>query len=119
MFPLAPIRDDRHLGEAQGILDKLLERELDEGEQAYLEVLTNLVEDYEEEHVPIEDASEADVLRMLVDGSGLSQAQLAKKVGVAQSTISAVLTGTRSLTKDQILKFARFFNTSPAAFLPR
>jgi len=45
--------------------------------------------------------------------------QLAKAVGMAQSTVSAVLTGARSLTKGQILKLAEFFGIAPAAFLPR
>jgi HTH-type transcriptional regulator/antitoxin HigA len=50
--------------------------------------------------------------------SGLTQPQLAKKVGIAQSTISAVLTGSRSLTKDQIVALSKFFHVAPAAFLP-
>jgi len=38
---------------------------------------------------------------------------------MAQSTVSAVLTGVRALTKGQILKLAEFFGIAPAAFLPR
>ena len=41
-----------------------------------------------------------------------------KKVGIAQSTISAVLNGSRKLTKAHVLKLAEFFNVAPAAFLP-
>ncbi|HVS39498.1 MAG TPA: helix-turn-helix domain-containing protein [Gemmataceae bacterium] len=117
-FPLAHIRDDGHLAEAQKMIDRLQEQDLDEGGEAYLDVLTDLVEAYEEEHVPIPDASEADVLRELMRANALSQPKLAKAVGMAQSTISAVLGGTRSLTKGQVVKLARFFNVSPAAFLP-
>jgi HTH-type transcriptional regulator/antitoxin HigA len=117
-FPLIQMRDDAHLNEAQAVIDRLLEEELDNGSQAYLDVLTDLVEAYEEKHVPIRDASEADVLRELMRANGLSQAVLAKAVGMAQSTISAVLTRHRALTKEQVVKLARFFNVSPAAFLP-
>ena len=117
-FPLIQIRDDGHLREAQEILDRLLQEKLDVGAQEYLNVLTDLVESYEEEHVPIPDASEADVLRELMRANDLSQARLAKGVGVAQSTLSAVLNGTRHLTKEQVVKLARFFHVSPAAFLP-
>ena len=39
------------------------------------------------------------MLRELIRCSGLSQPKLAAKVGIAQSTISAVLNGARSLTK--------------------
>jgi HTH-type transcriptional regulator / antitoxin HigA len=117
-FPLTHIRDDGHLGAAQEMIDRLLEQDLDEGEQEYLDALTDLVETYEDGHITIPDASEADVLRELIRSHGLSQMRLAKAVGIAQSTISAVLNGTRSLTKDQVVVLARFFHVSPAAFLP-
>jgi plasmid maintenance system antidote protein VapI len=44
---------------------------------------------------------------------------LAKAVALAQSAISPVPTGSRSLTKGHIVKLARFFEIAPAAFLPR
>jgi len=116
-FPLMHIRDDDHLARAQGVIDGLLEQELDRGAQEYLDALTDLVESYEDEHHPIPDASEADLLRELMRANGLSQPRLAKAVGMAQSTISAVLNGTRSLTKGQVIKLAGYFHVSPAAFL--
>ena len=116
-FPLTHIRDDAHLEEATGVIDRLLREDLDEGGQEYLDALTDLVETYEVEHVTIPDAPEADVLRELIRANGLTQPNLAKKVGIAQSTISAVLNGTRSLTKKQVVTLARFFHVSPAAFL--
>jgi HTH-type transcriptional regulator/antitoxin HigA len=81
--------------------------------------LTDLVAVYEDEHVPIADVSEADVLRELMRSNALSQTDLARWVGIAQSTISAVLTSTRALTKGQILKLAKFFGVAPATFLPQ
>jgi HTH-type transcriptional regulator/antitoxin HigA len=117
-FPLTRLRDEEHANAAQETIDRLLREDLDEGEQAYLDVLTDLLESYEQEHEPINDASEADVLRELLRCSGLSQPKLAKQVGISQSTISAVLNGSRSLTKDQVLRLSKFFGVSPAAFLP-
>ncbi len=117
-FPLAHLRDDEHLEAALEVIDDLLRQDLDEGARAYLDVLTDLVAMYEDEHVPIPDAPEADVLRALMAAHGLSQPKLAQAVGIAQSTLSAVLNGSRSLTKGQVVKLARFFGVSPAAFLP-
>jgi HTH-type transcriptional regulator / antitoxin HigA len=117
-FPLIHIRDDAHLDEALEVLDGLLARDGDDGVQEYLAVLTDLVRAYEDEHVAIPDASEADVLRELMRSHGLSQAELARSSRIAQSTLSAVLTGARSLTKGQIIKLAGFFGIAPAAFLP-
>ncbi len=118
-LPLIHIRDEAHLDEAIELLSELLRHERDQGTQDYLDVLTDLVAAYEDEFVPMPDVSEADVLRELMRSNQLSQMQLAKAVGMAQSTVSAVLTGARSLTKGQILKLGEFFGIAPAAFLPR
>jgi HTH-type transcriptional regulator/antitoxin HigA len=116
-FPLIQIRDDDHLDEARDVIEGVLAKEPDEGAQAYLDVLTDLVEPYEDAHIEIPNASEADVLRELMQANSLTQTQLAKKVGIQQSTISAVLNGNRSLTKRSVLKLATLFNISPAVFL--
>ena len=117
-FPLAHIRDDDDLIAAQQMINELLQQDLDEGAQAYFDVLTDLIEAYEDKHVPIPDASEGDVLRVLMTANGISQNKLAKEVGVSPSTISSVLCGTRSLTKKQVVKLARFFHVSTAVFMP-
>ena len=117
-FPLTHLRDDDHLDAAQEVIDRLLTRDLDEGEQDYLDVLTDLVESYENIHVDIPAASEADVVRALMESNGLSQAMLAKRVGISQSTISAVLNGASALTKEQVILLAKEFRLSPLAFLP-
>jgi HTH-type transcriptional regulator / antitoxin HigA len=116
-FPLVHIEDDAQLAAAQNVLDVLLQQDLDAGQRAYLDALTDLIECYEDEHVAMADVSEADVLRELMRANGLSQARLADEVGMAQSTISAVLNGSRSLTKRQVLALCRFFRVAPAAFL--
>jgi HTH-type transcriptional regulator/antitoxin HigA len=117
-FPLTHIRDDEQLHGAQAMIDRLLKQDRDEGEEEYLDALTDLVETYEAEHHRIRDASGADVLRELMATNRLSQSKLAQGVGIAQSTISAVLNGRRSLTTEHVTKLSRFFHVSPAAFLP-
>lgn len=112
-----PIRDDRHLSHALEVIQVLLKKDLSEGAAAYLDVLSGLVETYEEKTISLPDASEADVLRELMRANGLSQTALQAHVGVAQSTISAVLNGTRHLTKAQVIKLAAFFHVAPTAFL--
>jgi HTH-type transcriptional regulator/antitoxin HigA len=118
-FPLVSIRDGAHLDQATAVIDRFLPQKLDRGGRAYLETLTQLVGSYEDEHIDIPDASEADVLRELMRSNGLSQAKLAKQTGISQSTICAVLTGARELTKDQVMTLAQRFHVSPMAFLPR
>lgn len=117
-FPLTHLEDEDHAEAAQAMIDQLLQKDLDRGEQAYLDVLTDLVEAFEDEHVLIPDASEAEVLRGLMRSNGFNQPALAKKVGIRQSTISAVLDGSRSLTREQVVKLAKLFHVGPGAFLP-
>jgi len=106
------------LKQAQAILDELLRARPDKGTELYLDALTDLVERYEAVREPARAVSEADVLRELIRSNGLTQKELESKVGISQSTISAVLNGTRSLTKPQIVALANFFAVRPAAFLP-
>jgi HTH-type transcriptional regulator/antitoxin HigA len=117
-FPLTHIQGDAHLTAALEMIDRLLQEDPDEGAEAYLDALTDLVEIYEEEHVAIPDAPEADVLRELMTSNGVSQTRLAKACGISQSTISAVLSGERSLTKEQVVGLAKYFGVSAAVFLP-
>ena len=117
-FPLAHIKDDSELRGAVKMINELLQQDLDIGSQAYFDVLADLVEAYEAAHVLIPDASEADVLRELMTANRLSQSKLAKEVGVSASTISAVLSGARSLTNEQVVKLAKFFRVSPSVFMP-
>jgi HTH-type transcriptional regulator / antitoxin HigA len=117
-FRLVPIKDDNHLKGAHQMIDRLMQEDLDASGEDYLDVLVDLVEAYEEQHFPIADASDVDVLRELMRSNDLSQNDLAKRVRIAQSTISDVLNGNRKLTKGQVIKLAEFFHVAPAAFLP-
>ena len=117
-FPLTSIRDNAHLDEAFAMIDRLLRMDLDEGQEAYLDALTDLVEVYEDANVIFPKSTEADLLRELMDSNRLSQTQLAKEVKISQSTLSAVLNGSRSLTKEQMAKLGRRFNLPASVFLP-
>lgn len=118
-FPLRSIGSEAELDAAQIVLDGILRQRMNEGAEQYLGALTDLIEVYEDKAHPIPDASEVDVLRLLMESNGLSQAGLAREVGISQSTISAVLGGQRSLTKEQIVTLARHFHISPMAFMPQ
>lgn len=48
---------------------------------------------------------------------GLSATALAKGLQVAPNRITAILSGTRSITADTALRLARYFGTSPQSWL--
>lgn len=117
-FPLTHIRNDRHSGQAIQLVDELLQQNLDRGAREYLDALSDLIATFEDEHSPISDAADSDVLRELMRASGRTQIQLSKLVGISQSTLSAILNGEREMTKGHMVTLARFFNVPPAVFLP-
>ncbi len=109
-FPLSSIRSDAHLAEAQRVMDRLLATEpRDEGEETYLDALSDLVGVYEDEHHAIEPASDAEMLRHLLEAKGVTQAELSQAAGIAKSTISEVLAGKRPFSRQLIRKLAEYF----------
>ena len=109
-FPLASIKSDEQLEEAQKVMDQLLARgEPNGGEEMYLDALSDLVAAYEDEHYAIEPASDADMLRHLMEAKGVTQAQLSRDTAVPKSTISEILAGKKHLSRQMIHKFADYF----------
>ena len=110
-FALASIKSDQHLGAAQEVMDRLLAKgELDDGEEMYLDALSDLVAAYEDKHHAIEPASDADLLLHLMEAKGITQIQLSHDVGIAKSSISEVLAGKKKFSKQMIRKLADYFN---------
>ena len=58
-----------------------------------LDLLSDLVEEYEDEHYPIKAPSLVDVMKLRMYEMGINQAQLSGLLGVSPSRISDYLTG--------------------------
>ena len=118
-FPLRPIRSDGELGDALAVIDRLLDQKrLLREERDYLDVLSGLVTRYEKEQHPMSPVSDGEMLRHLIEAKNVTQVQVARSTGIAESTISAVLTGNRRLKREHIEKLARYFHVGAQAFLP-
>ncbi len=116
-FPLRPIHSDEELEGAVKMVDSLLDRrDLAPEEEDYLEVLGDLIERYESEAHPMAPVSDAEMLRHLIEAKGVSQTEISSATGIADSTISEILKGRRSLNRSHIGKLARYFNVSPDVF---
>ena len=76
----------------------------------YLDALSDLVAVYEDEHHRIGPASDADMLRHLMDAKGVNQAQLSRDAEIAKSTVSEILAGKKSFTRKIIRKLADYFS---------
>ena len=96
--------------QAQQVLDRLLARgELDDGEETYLDALSDLVAAYEDEHYALEPASDADMLRHLMEAKGVTQAQLSRETTIPKSTISEILAAKKPFSRRMIRKLADYF----------
>ncbi|MFN3161708.1 MAG: type II toxin-antitoxin system HigA family antitoxin [Rubinisphaera brasiliensis] len=110
-FPLTSIRSDDDLEAAQDVMDQLIAKgDLSSGEELYLDALSDLVAAYEDDHHAIAPASDADMLRHLMEAKGVNQADLHRCTGIAKSTISEVLAGKKNFTRQLIAKLAEFFD---------
>lgn len=117
-FPLRPLRTRADLDAAVAVIDALVDRpRLTVPEQDYLDVLSDLVETYEAEMIPMRPVGDADLLRFLIEQKSVTQAAAATGAGIAESTISEVLAGKRKLNRAQIAKLAGYFHVEPGVFL--
>lgn len=99
-------------------IDKLMEcgEELSPEENSLLELLSILVEMYEDSRFPLESASPQEVLLHLMDARGLKQADLVEVIG-SKGVVSEIVNAKRSISKAQAKALGEFFHVSAALFI--
>jgi HTH-type transcriptional regulator / antitoxin HigA len=119
-FPLRLIRSEEENEAALVVIEALGERQqerpLEPEEHDYIAVLAKLIEEYENEHHPSGPVSGAAMLAHLIEAKGITQARLAADTGLAESTISQLLEGKRTLSRQIIANFANYFHVEPTLF---
>jgi HTH-type transcriptional regulator / antitoxin HigA len=104
---------------ALGILETLLakgEGNLTTEEDALAELLTQLIESFEQRTYPRKKSSPPDLVRFLLDQKGLKPIHLAGVLG-SRGRVSEILSGRRSVSKEQAKRLGEFFHVSPALFI--
>jgi HTH-type transcriptional regulator/antitoxin HigA len=84
-------------------------------ERRMAELLTLLIEDFEEKHYTLKAAGPVDVLNDLMMANNLKQKDLLEVFGTP-SIVSEVLRGKRKLTTEHIRRLSRRFHVSPEVF---
>ena len=116
-FPLRPVRTEAELDAATVVIHELIDQEVrSAAEEDYLDVLSDIVEKYETVHYPIGDVTDGQMLKFLLEVKDETQVHVAVAAGIAESTISEVLSGKRKLNRAQIGKLARYFHVEPGVF---
>jgi HTH-type transcriptional regulator/antitoxin HigA len=104
--------NERYTAILEGLLNRK-NRTVEENRLA--ELLTLLIEDFEEKRYSLPPASPLNVLLHLMNANGLRQADLLDVFGTA-SVASEVLNGKRDLSKSHIQRLSQRFHVSPALF---
>ena len=85
-------------------------------EERILQLLLTLIEKYEDEQYPMDDASPLDVLLHLMEANDLKQADLVNVIG-SSGVVSEVVNGKRQISKNQAQALGKFFHVDPKLFL--
>jgi len=83
-----------------------------------IELLTLLVEHYEQEHYSIPAADPASVVRFLIERQNLTQRDLIPQFG-SESAVSMFLAGQRNLTVEQVRKLSTRFKLPADVFISK
>lgn len=112
-----PIRNDSELARTTGALLALDEREdLSPEEEALSEVLTLLIEDYEDKHHPLPRVSPNESLNALMAERGLKHKDIWPVLG-NKGAATEVLNGRRSISKAQANRLSEFFQVPVELFV--
>jgi HTH-type transcriptional regulator / antitoxin HigA len=112
-----PIRTE---AEHQRLTERLLELDdrddLSPEEQALAEVMTLLIEDYEERYFPLPRVSPNESLKALMEERGLKHKDIWPVLG-NKGAATEVLAGRRSISKAQAKRLAEFFRVPVDLFI--
>ncbi len=111
------VRNEREHRKCLLRIEKLLDqKKRSAAEERYLELLTVLVERYEDEHDAIAAPDPISALKELMLASRMSQTALSALLG-SSGIASEVLSGKRALSKAHIKKLSEAFNVSADLFV--
>jgi len=118
-FKIGPIRNEAHYEQMVALMNSLLDTVGDDEEHELadcLDLVGQLVEDYEGTRYALPDAAPQEVLRFIMNQHGLHQTDLAEEVG-GQPVVSDILNGKREINARQAKALATRFGVSPNVFL--
>ncbi len=82
-----------------------------------LDIISDLVEEYEQEHYPISTPSLAEILKLRMYEMGLTQKKLAELLGISAARISEIISGKGDPSLKTGREMCRKLNIDPAVVL--
>jgi HTH-type transcriptional regulator / antitoxin HigA len=100
------------------VVERLMELpSLSKDQAAYLELLADLVEQYEKAQFPLKSPTLPELLAHLIESRGVPQSQVAKEAGVSPTLLSDVQAGRRGLSLEAIRKLSTYFGVDASLFV--
>ena len=121
-FMPRPIHDKVGHDNTLAVIDALAGRALNDEQEDYLDLLSTLVEVYEDGVLKDELArlpQGVSMLRYLCEENGVSGVELGRVLGVGRAQVSLLLKGERGLTVAHLQRISEYFKVSPELFMKR
>lgn len=113
-----PIHDQVSYDNTVHLVDALAGHRLNKDQEDYLDILSQQVEAYEDDHLnPIRKITGLEMLRFLLQENGLTGDDLADLLEIDRSVAYKILKGARNLTTEHIRKLSERFFVSADALL--
>ncbi len=115
---IAPIRDEAHYVRMSEILEALLDEtggDEDHPAMGLVDIVGDLIEDYEAEHHALPETTGVQALKFLMEQHDLKQSDLTE-IG-SQGVVSEILAGKRELNIRQVRALSERFAVSAATFV--
>ena len=109
-----PGEHERALSAVEALMDVGVRRTLEEN--AALELMVRLIQDYEEKHHPLPNPTPHEMLVYLMEKRGLKQADLLD-IFASRGYVSDVVNGKRAISRTHARKLADFFQVSVDVFV--
>ena len=106
---IKPVKTKKDYQNALNRLELIFDAKLDTKDGDELEILSLLVEKYEDENYPIDFPDPIEAIKFRMEQLGIKQKDLVKVIGF-KSRVSEVLNKKRKLTLGMIRKFNKTFN---------
>lgn len=118
LYPPRKIHDQIDLENATEVADWIALRAQNDAQLDYLELLGDLMEDYENRAMkPQKPASPLELLNYLVRENEISTRELGRILGVDHSVAARMLRGERTITLDHARSLGARFKIQPTLFL--
>lgn len=107
------IKDEEQYKRYCDILENLISQDKNQDE---IDLLTLLIEKWDNEHDTFNDADPIELLKALMNDNNLRAKDLVEILNLSKGTISKILNYQKGLSKDTIRKLSDYFKVSQEAF---